>query len=147
MTAPLRHVAAAVLAVLAALALTACGAADGTDGSGSDPTRVVTIVGQDWNGWDPDHELTPETTILPVEVGASVTVDGLGEQVTFEVVGIDDAEVTVSSDRELAPEGEGGGIDLNDLVDEATVTAGEETRLATPTMDAGYSYTLTLDPA
>lgn len=134
------------LALVAALALTACQAADGAgdgdgDGDGEPPVpQTLTIVSSDWNGWDRDHRPTPETATLPVEVGATVSVDGTG----FEVTEVDSGEITVSTDDDLAPEGETGGSNMNDLVDELTVVTGEETRAATPTLDGGYHYVLTL---
>jgi hypothetical protein len=132
--------------LLVVLALTGCQDDDG-DGAApgpSAPSYALTIVSTDWNGWNPDHHPTPETTTLPVVVGASATVDSLGGDATFEVVAVDGDRVTVSSDQRLAPEGETGGSNLDDLVDEFTVVPGEETELDTPTLDAGYSYTLTL---
>ncbi|MFB9312176.1 hypothetical protein [Nocardioides plantarum] len=132
-----------VLAPLAALGVVGCRSDDsGTEGPG--PGGTLTIVSSDWNGWDPEHTPTPRTTTLPASVGSSVTVDSIGETLTFEVARVGGGEVAVSSSRELAPEGETGGSNLNDLVDEFTVERGAETVLDTPTLDGGYSYTFTL---
>ncbi len=140
-----RFLPAVVLA--AALVATGCAATDGAPRPSGwlVPEQTLTIVSEDWNGWDPDHRPTPETTTLAVDVGARATVDGLGEQVTFEVVSVSDGEVEVTSDRELAPKNETGGIGLRDLVDEFDVVTGEDTMLASPTMDGGSFYTLTLE--
>ena len=131
---------------LAALVATGC-RSDG-DGDGDTPSgspRTLVVVSSDWNGWDAEHVATPETTTLPVRVGASAQVESTGETVTFEVVGVDGGRVEVSSDHKLAPQGETGGSNLNDLVHQVTVVPGDETVLRTPTLDAGYSYTLRLE--
>ncbi|QCW49572.1 hypothetical protein FE634_02575 [Nocardioides dongxiaopingii] len=141
MTTTTRHLLVAV--VLGPLALTGCGD-DAGAGAADVPAQMLTIEASDWNGWDPEHQATPEVTTLEVEVGATATVESVGEEITFEVTEVGDGEVEVSSDQRLAPSGESGGSNLNDLVEEFTVVTGEETSLATPTLDAGYSYLLTL---
>lgn len=137
-----RSLAAALL--LVALASTACGPGDDTGATDAPPDDLaLTVVSSDWNGWDPDHRSTPETTTIDATAGAAATVEG---GVRLEVVAVRDGEVDLELDQDLAPRNEGGGSDMNDLVDEVTVTAGEETGLASPTLDAGFSYTLTLGP-
>ncbi|WP_134767780.1 hypothetical protein [Nocardioides sp. 1609] len=138
-----------VAVVLGSLALTGC-ADDGGEGRRDGPpvpAQTLTIEASDWNGWDSDHDSTPEITTLPVEVGATATVDSIGDRITFEITEVGDGEVEVSSDQQLAPSGETGGSNLNDLVEEFTVVTGEGTSLATPTLDAGYSYVVTLAPS
>lgn len=135
-----------VVPVLAAAVLSGCDS--GPDDAGGDRTdgRVLTIVSTEWNGWDPDHQPTPETTTVPVHVGATATVEGVGESdpVTFEVTQVMGSRVEVASSHRLAPEGESGGSDLTDLQDLFLVDAGRSTELDTPTLDGGVSYTLTL---
>lgn len=127
--------------LLAAAALTACGEDDSPEVAGDpDPGRVLTIVSSDWNGWDPDHRPTPETTTVPARVGATAAVEG----VAFEVTQVMGSRVEVTSDHRLATEGETGGSDLTDLRDVFMVSAGRDTELDTPTLDGGVSYTLTL---
>jgi hypothetical protein len=134
-----------LLPALAALGLlTACGADDGSDAGGAPPASGITVVATDWNGWDRDHEPTPVTRTLSAEEGASVSVPcPVGGPVEVSVESVDGEGAVLRTDDDMAPEGETGGADLNDLTDRFELPAGDAVRFDTPTLDAGCGFEVT----
>lgn len=99
----------------------------------------VTVQG--WTGWQREQ---PAPTALSVTLGESetFTVDVTGGKVTVTVVDIDDDEIHLETSRKLAPESEGGGIDLNETTDEFSLERGGQVEFSTPTTDAGTKVTV-----
>ena len=80
--------------------------------------------------------------------GAGTTLESpyLGDgSMEVEVESVDGDEVEISTSEQLSPEGETGGINLIDLQSDFTVTKGDELRIATPTMDGGERWTITVE--
>lgn len=112
---------------------------DDTDGSGETLTLEVTVAA--WNGWDPDDKPTPETSTVEVSEGSSFEVEAL-DAITFEVTSIDDDQLELGSDADLALRNAHGGIDVNHPVDEFTLDRAGTLELSTPTLDAGIDITI-----
>lgn len=136
----------AVLSAVALLsgvqALTA-GPPVGPGGTPDAPFEVV-VVSSDWNGWDPDHVPTPETTTFPAAEGTEARVEGIGDRIRVEVVEVDADGVVLALDSPLSPRGDGGGLDLTDLRDVVEVGPDEPVELGTPTLDGGVTYVVSL---
>jgi hypothetical protein len=134
----------------ALLVLPACGDDDGggadiRQGRPAEPL-TLTVVATDWNGWDPEHVATPETTSVDVELGAELEVRGAGsDPVVLTVSEVRDDAVEVTASEALATSDD-GGLDLNDPVDDFEVGLDAPTELATATLDAGVGYVVTLAP-
>lgn len=128
--------------VLASLvvALTACGVGP----SPTPPGRTLTIVHTLWNGWDQNYTPKPKTTTMPATVGAETTIEDGFDVVTIRVAKADATSVTVTLSEGMAARSAGGGIALGDIRTEYTVTAGQITSFATPTLDQGVTFDLTL---
>lgn len=122
---------ALLLGALASLTLAACG-----NLSGGDAPRHLSIASSD----------ADETVAIDAVSGADATLPNhFGDDIHVEVTSVDSDSVELSTSTDLAPEGETGGINLNDLSSSFTVDAGEELKVSTPTMDAGTTWTLTLE--
>lgn len=65
--------------------------------------------------------------------------------VDVEVETVDGEEVGFRTSERMAPEGETGGINLNDLETRFTATKGDEVTFSTPTMDGGTTWTATVE--
>lgn len=123
-------------ALALALPLGGCGGLD----RDQEPVPL-TITASDWNGWDPDHQSTDETTDVEAIEGRTARVDD-DLEITF--TDVDDDEVEIRTSDAMSPVKEGGGIDLTTDEMEFTVERGSALELATPTMDAGTTYELVL---
>ncbi|NYG59277.1 hypothetical protein BJ980_002200 [Nocardioides daedukensis] len=135
---------AACLVLIAGLGACAGSGDTGTVGTPAEPV-TLTIEATSWNGWaESPSPAVPEVTTEEVHLGSEVTIEAMGP-VTFEVTEVGDGEIRLHSSQRLAPATPSGGTNLNDLVDEFTVTEGTVTRLATPTMDAGVDLELTIE--
>lgn len=82
---------------------------------------------------------------LQVAEGASITVGEGFSTVEITIESVDGETVVISTDRPMAPRNPGGGINLNDLESEFTVTLDEPAEFATPTTDSGVGYTVSLE--
>ena len=124
---------ALLLAPLAAVALGACGT--GT-GEGEDATMHLEITASD----------SPDVVRIDAAEGASATIaNDLVGDFDVEVRSVDGEDVEFSTGEDMAPEGETGGINLRDTRSEFTVTKGGDVKFSTPTMDAGTTWTATLE--
>ncbi len=131
---------------MVAVLLAGCGEETGSTRA-TDESLTLTIVSEDWNGWDPEHRPTPETTTLDAVVGERAVVEALGDDDTeLEVTDVRGDEVEITASSAMAPRGDSGGLDLNGTQDTFVVALGQRVEFATPTTDAGISYTLTLAP-
>ncbi|WP_110208669.1 hypothetical protein [Nocardioides daejeonensis] len=97
----------------------------------------LTVTVADWNGWDRNHEPTPQIHTLHGEVGQKLTVRLFSDDLTISVTKVDGEEITVRTSSDMAPD-TGSGSDMVDLEDTYVITAGDPARFSTPTLDAGY---------
>ncbi len=92
---------------------------------------------------------SPDVVTVDATEGAEVTLESsyLSDgSMDVEVESVDGDEVEISTGERLAPEGDTGGINLNDLQSRFTATKGGELQIATPTMDGGSQWTITVEP-
>lgn len=118
------------------------GAAGCSSDERSETLRVVTST---WNGWDRNDKPVPETTTFEVSPGDTFQVDTVGGPAEFTVSLINDTSVDLFTTQRLAFAQPGGGIDLNDTRRRFAVTRDAPLELATPTLDAGTSITITIE--
>lgn len=131
-----RHIATWIALMAGALGLAACGPI---------PPMEITIVSEDWNGWDPEHKTTPHTVTMKAEAGAQAQVDNLGaDKLIVRVITVSADAVEIQLSEPMAPASEAGGVNLSELQDRFEVRSGRTTRFATASMDAGISYEVTL---
>lgn len=122
--------AATTLALLLSAGVTGCSSSE------DPPTAHLAIVSSD----------SPDTVTIDATEGATETLQGAMDiTVEVEVVSVEDDEVELSTSESLAPAGETGGMNLNELRSEFTATAGEELQFSTPTTDGGTTWTTTLE--
>lgn len=119
---------------LAASGITACGSTEAPAApqahleiTSSDSSKVVTV----------DATEGAEATLK-----SPYADDGA---VDIEVESVDVDEVELGTSEDMAPEGDAGGINLNDLQSRFTATKGEDVTFSTPTMDAGTTWTVTVE--
>lgn len=125
---------ARTLSLMPALLLPTLGGCGGSvDGAG--PVELEVVV-QDWTGWQ-EEQPSPETRTEVVGAEDTFTVLTTVGEVTVTVVDIDDDEIELETSRKMAPESDGGGIDLNDLETRFTLVRGGSTEFSTDTLDAG----------
>jgi hypothetical protein len=140
-----------VLALVALVSGVQAVTTDGSGGSGGSggsslpgaPLEVA-VVSSDWNGWEPDHVPTPETTTFPAVEGTEARIEGLGEDVHVLVTEVGADGVVLELDSPLSPRSEGGGLDLDDPQDVVEVGLEKPVELGTPTLDAGVTYVVSL---
>lgn len=105
------------------------------------PPRTVVVQAQDWTGWS-RQQPAPSA---PVEI---LAVEGERAQVpeagAIRVMEVDDDSVVISTGAGMSPVNPGGGIDLTAAQHRFIVRAGTATRFATPSMDAGTTFTVRL---
>lgn len=121
-------------------ALAACGA----DGGAAAQEVGIQVETQDWNGWSEEPGPGPERESVTTTVGGTFTAPSISGDITFTVESADDDEVRLSVDQSLSPETD-GGIDLRGATDELVLRSDTPLVVATPTMDAGTTITLTRD--
>ena len=89
-----------------------------------------------------------EVVTLDASEGAEATLESPyadDGSVDIEIESVDGEEVELGTSQELAPEGKTGGINLTDLQSRFTATKGEDVTFSTPTMDAGTTWTVTVE--
>lgn len=123
----------AALAALAVLALGACGGEEEPTGPARSPF-VLRI----------ESTSSPDRVKLDGVVGRSATAPG-GDAPQVSIEDISGEQVTISTSEEMAPEGDGGGVDLDDLRSTFTVARDQPVRFSTPTTDSGTTYTVTYE--
>lgn len=130
-------------AALAALALTLPLAACNDDTSAASDPVTIDIEEQDWTDWT-SQKMEPNTHTVEVGEGDTFEVTALGDPVTIEVVEIGEDQIEIETSAQLAPEGETGGVNMNEADDDFTLERGESTRLSTPSEDGGTHITFTV---
>lgn len=117
-------------------------------GGSADPAAPVEleVVVQDWTGWQ-EEQPSPETRTEVVSADDTFTVLTTVGEITVTVVEIDDDRIELETSREMAPESDGGGIDLTDLETRFSLDRGGSTEFSTDTLDAGTTVTVTERPA
>lgn len=138
-----RRCIATLLVLLTAIGLTGCARAAGT-AVGQQLPMTLTIVSEDWNGWDENHEGTPVTQTLRVAPEASVELQYLLDPMTLTVTEVSGTAVEFRTSEQMAPAGDSGGVNLNDLQSSFTVSTEKPVEFSTASMDGGISYTVTL---
>ncbi len=129
------------LVLMVAIA-TACDDSDA--GTSTGPARDLVVEFSDWNGWEPDHQPTVAQLQLKGGVGEQVRVEVMGG-IDIEVVEVDGDEITIETSEEMAPQGDSGGVNLNELTDTFVVTPGSPAVFATATLDGGYDFEVRVD--
>lgn len=115
----------------------------GCSGSATDAGPVeLEVVVQDWTGWQ-EEQPPPQTRTEVVGADDTFTVLTTVGEVTVTVVDIDDDEIDLETSRKMAPESDGGGIDLNDLETRFSLDRGQSTEFSTDTLDAGTTVQVT----
>lgn len=122
----------ALLTPVLAMTLTAC--------SGSSPDKDATmhlkITASD----------SPDVAQVDATEGASTTLaNTLIGDVEVEVDSVDGDAIEFTTSEDMAPEGKTGGINLSDTRSDFAVKQGQEVEFSTPTMDAGTTWTATLE--
>ncbi|WP_106849154.1 hypothetical protein [Blastococcus sp. Marseille-P5729] len=109
-------------------------------GCGSDPESDSDLRLRITSSEDDDAD-------MQVAEGASISMGEGFSAVEITIESVDGETVVISTDHPMAPRNPGGGINLNDLESEFTVTFDEPAEFATPTTDVGVGYTVTLERA
>lgn len=123
----------ALLAPLLAVTLTACG---GDQSTGEDATMHLEITASD----------SQDVVRIDATEGASATIaNRLVGDFDVEVESVEGDSVEFSTSEDMAPEGKTGGINLNDTRSDFTVERGADVKFSTPTMDAGTTWTATVE--
>lgn len=139
----IRRSVAALLVLLTVIGLSGCARAGGT-AVGQQLPMTLTIVSEDWNGWDENHQSTPITKTLRVAPDASLDLEYLGDSMTLTVSRVSGTSVEFRTSEQMAPAGDSGGINLNDLQSSFTVRTETPVEFSTASLDGGISYTVTL---
>lgn len=105
---------------------------------------VLTVTTNSWSGWGGGSVSTPVEQTYEVTRGEHYVVEEGPFGLAFTVIDIGNDSITIEADEEMSSTSENGGINLNDTQKKFTVKTDSKCRLATPTMDAGASYTLSL---
>lgn len=137
------------LRALAALSLLPLLAACSGTSSPSIPGHEMQleVVSQMWNGWDPDYQADPQTTIIDAVVGESAEVPGLSGDMTIEITDVDNDSVTFRTSENMAPIDSNGAMDFDSLTSTFDLQLDETVTFGTPTMDGGMNYDVTFSPA
>lgn len=103
----------------------------------------ITVETYHWIGLGEPGQSSEPAVSGPDGPGTRLRTPG-PEPVTFLVIASDSEGVTVRSSQPLSVESPEGGFNLSSRKTIFQVRPGQPVRLATPTMDAGTNYTLTL---
>lgn len=106
---------------------------------------VLAAEATEWSGWGGGGSDQLGSRSYDVELGKRYRLpNGWLGGPAFTITDVGEESVTIETDGEMAPQNANGAINLLDTQSEFVVTTDSPCQFATPSMDAGTSYTLTL---
>lgn len=124
------------------------GASTGTTDSGTGDTEsgkfVLSVSHSSWSGWTGTVSEV-ESQSYEVKQGEHYIVSEGGLGLAFTIVQVGNDRITIETDESMAPVNENGTINLGGHRNKFEIVIGKPCELATPTMDAGTNYTLSLN--
>ena len=129
------------LLLLIPILLCACTQREAVAESSTESGPYLEISTQEWIGWSPDAEFEVHTERYEIVEGCEIELEHyMLLFVTVKTFSDNAICLTFSSPLSIVSD---GSYNLLDTQSEITISNGETVKLATPSMDAGYTYTLT----
>lgn len=100
----------------------------------------IKITSSSWSGWSADYKPEEKESFCKLSLdGTCSTDDG---ELSFTITSIDDDSVTIHTSKAFSDKED----EINLLSDKQdfTIKKGESLKLETPTMDAGFTYKLSI---
>jgi hypothetical protein len=100
----------------------------------------IKIISSSWSGWSADYKPEEKESFCKLNLGGACSTDD-GE-LSFTITNIDDNSVTIHTSEAFSDKED--GINLLSDKQDFTIKKGESLKLETPTMDAGFTYKLSI---
>lgn len=151
-----RAIPASVLCMTMALCCVGCGSIHISfkgDSAGTSTARatgeetgklVLTVTDSSWSGWNGGSVSKPKGQTFEVKQGEHYVVSEGSLGLAFTITEVGNDSITIETDEKMSPRNPNGTINLGHPRQQFTVTLGDKCEFATPTMDGGTNYTLSL---
>lgn len=100
----------------------------------------VVVESSSWSGWSEDYKPAKETNEYPVELNKEYSFEG--GDFSFKITKVKSDKITIKTNQPMSDNEK--GVNLNAQETEFTIKLDKSVELTTPTMDAGYIYTISL---
>ena len=100
----------------------------------------IKIISSSWSGWSADYKPEEKESFCELSLDGTCSADG--GRLSFTIASIDDDSVTIHTSKAFSDKED--GINLLSDKQDFTIKKGESLKLRTPTMDAGFTYKLSI---